>query len=134
MNKTLWIMIVIVVAIAGIWLVSSRASRSSESSVNTVTFAMIESELNSGAASLYDVRTKEEYASGHFSGAKLHDLQDIQQGNYPDEEKDMKIYVYCRSGSRSSKAASALKKAGFTNIVDLGGLGKVQSMGGKLLQ
>ena len=133
MNKITWMLLGIIV-IAGVVLLAMNKKDNIENSNDAVTFATIQEEVESGNASLYDVRTADEYASGHFAGAKLHDVQDIQQGIYPDEEKDRKIYVYCRSGNRSAQATHALQEAGFTNIVDLGGVSDVQSMGGTLIE
>ena len=133
MRRMIWVGIGIVIIGAILWLFGNNNETSTDTT-NTLTFATIQEEINADTASLYDVRTEEEYADGHFEGAKLHDVQDINQGIYPDEPKDRKIYVYCRSGNRSSQATKALEKAGFTNVVDLGGLGHVQSMGGTLLQ
>ena len=36
-------------------------------------------------------------------------------------DKNKEIYVYCRSGKRSGKAAAKLKEQGFTKIYDLQG-------------
>ena len=133
MRRMIWVGIGIVIIGAILWLFGNNNETSTDTT-NTLTFATIQEEINADTASLYDVRTEEEYADGHFEGAKLHDVQDINQGIYPDEPKDRKLYVYCRSGNRSSQATKALEKAGFTNVIDLGGLGHVQSMGGTLLQ
>lgn len=94
-------------------------------------FETVKTDLNSGAQ-LIDVRTPEEYAGGHFENAILHSLQDIESGKMPDVAKDTKIYVYCRSGNRSSQAKVLLEKAGYTNIIDLGGLEDVKKLGAKL--
>ena len=133
MRRMIWVGIGIVIIGAILWLFGNNNETSTDTT-NTLTFATIQEEINADTASLYDVRTEEEYADGHFEGAKLHDVQDINQGIYPDEPKDRKLYVYCRSGNRSSQATKALEKAGFTNVIDLGGLGRVQSIGGTLLQ
>ena len=133
MKKIVWIVIGVIIVAAIAWLFGNNNETSTDTT-NTLTFAAIQEEVDADTASLYDVRTEEEYADGHFEGAKLHDVQDINQGIYPDEPKDRKLYVYCRSGNRSSQATKALEKAGFTNVIDLGGLGHVQSMGGTLLQ
>ncbi len=37
-------------------------------------------------------------------------------------DKDAEIYVYCRSGRRSGIAKAALDEAGFTRVVNAGGL------------
>jgi len=62
-----------------------------------------------------DVRTPEEYASGHVPGARLVPVQELadRMGEVP---KDRQVYVYCEAGVRSTKAAEMLATAGFTNI------------------
>jgi rhodanese-related sulfurtransferase len=42
-----------------------------------------------------------------------------QQVNVLDKEKP--VYVYCRSGKRSARAAEILKEMGFTKVYDLQG-------------
>ena len=32
------------------------------------------------------------------------------------------LYVYCRSGGRSRRAAALLKRMGYTNVTDIGGI------------
>ena len=94
-------------------------------------FAVIQSKIKDGAQ-LLDVRTAEEFDSGHFAGAINLDVEDIIAGKLPDAAKDEQLYVYCRSGNRSAQAVSLLKQAGFTKITDLGGLTDVESIGGTL--
>ena len=94
-------------------------------------FAVIQSKINDGAQ-LLDVRTAEEFDSGHFAGAINLDVEDIIAGKLPDAAKHTQLYVYCRSGNRSAQAVSLLKQAGFTKITDLGGLTDVESIGGTL--
>ena len=96
-------------------------------------FAVIQSKIKDGAQ-LLDVRTAEEFDSGHFAGAINLDVEDIIAGKLPDAAKDTQLYVYCRSGNRSAQAVFLLKQAGFTNITDLGGLTDVEGMGGKLIK
>lgn len=100
-------------------------------SESTLTYTTIEQDVANGAL-LLDVRTPEEYAAGHFAGAELLPVQNIEQGILPPVEKDTTIYVYCRSGNRSAAATKALQDAGYTSIVDLGGLSDVQKIGGTL--
>ena len=94
-------------------------------------FAVIQSKIKDGAQ-LLDVRTAEEFDSGHFAGAINLDVEDIIAGKLPDAAKDAQLYVYCRSGNRSAQAVSLLKQAGFNNIANLGGLADVESIGGTL--
>ena len=131
MRRMIWVGIGIVIIGAILWLFGNNNETSTDTT-NTLTFAAIQEEVDADTASLYDVRAEEEYAAGHFRGAKLHDVQDINQGTYPDEPKDKKIYVYCRSGNRSSQATELLKKAGFTNVTDIGGLSDVAKYGLKI--
>lgn len=77
---------------------------------------------------LIDVRTAEEFNSGHIPGAINLALQDLpqQMSTLP---KDQPIVVYCRSGARSNSAAEMLTGAGFGQIYDLGGIQRWQSQG-----
>ena len=84
--------------------------------------------LPEGAA-VYDVRTPEEYARDHVSNAKLLPLADIESGKYPTEPKDSAISIYCRSGNRSKQAKAILEKAGYTNIIDMGGINDTANYG-----
>ncbi len=68
---------------------------------------------------LVDVRTKEEYDSGHINEAKLVPLNEIN--NNFNEEKNKIIVVYCRSGNRSSQAQSILESKGYL-VFDAGGI------------
>jgi phage shock protein E len=72
---------------------------------------------------LVDVRTSQEYVSGHIPGAILlpnEKIADTQPSLLPD--LDAKIVVYCRSGRRSAEAAKKLAAMGYTHIYDLGGI------------
>ena len=90
-------------------------------------------EAVASGAKLYDVRTADEFASGHFAKAENWSLQDMQAGKMPTVAKDTKIYVYCHSGNRSSQSAALLQQAGYTNVTDLHGVANVESLGGKLV-
>lgn len=75
---------------------------------------------------LLDVRTREEYASGHIPGSINIPLDELAA---IDIQKDKKLYVYCLSGGRSASACSFLKKQGY-NAENIGGIssytGKVE--------
>ena len=70
---------------------------------------------------ILDVRTKEEYDSGHIPNAINVPVETIN--NKPSELPDLnqEIYIYCRSGNRSKQAADKLVKLGYTNLYDLDG-------------
>lgn len=71
---------------------------------------------------LMDVRTPEEYDAGHLKGSHLQNWFDTdgfkQQADKIDKSKT--IYVYCRSGKRSSEAARYLSAQGY-KVVDMDG-------------
>lgn len=72
---------------------------------------------------ILDVRTAQEFASGHIPGAVLLPNETIGTEDIlllPD--KDQLILVYCRSGNRSKQAAEKLAQLGYTNIVEFGGI------------
>lgn len=74
------------------------------------------------AACLIDVRRADEYAAGHLPGAILLDVTDsvgFSQG-MEKLDKGKNIYIYCRSGRRSRKAAQRLTEKGF-NVTDMKG-------------
>jgi len=75
-----------------------------------------------GDIQLVDVRTPKEYTEGHIKDAKNINFYD---DNFIDQisklDKDKEIYIYCRSGGRSGKAAKQLEAAGFTKVYDLQG-------------
>ena len=102
---------------------------SGEVTTKPKTFATVQSAVAEGGQ-LLDVRTASEYAGGHISGATNLAVQDIQTGKMPDVAKDKPVFVYCQSGNRSAKAVAALKSAGYTNVIDLGGIAEVQKLGG----
>lgn len=71
---------------------------------------------------LIDVRTPEEFKSGHIPGAINIDVGVLQQ-RLKDIPSNKAVVVYCRSGNRSASAAGMLQRAGYTDIYDLGGIG-----------
>ena len=73
-------------------------------------------------AQLVDVRTPDEYAKGHIAGAVHNDwLEDGFLDRAQTLDKSKPVLLYCAAGGRSEEAVAALKKAGYTNVVDLEG-------------
>jgi rhodanese-related sulfurtransferase len=128
MKKATIIAAITILVLAVITLISGNSTPSTTSAED---FSTVRTDVNSGAK-LYDVRTSQEYAAGHFEHAENWSLQDIQANKLPEIPKTTHIYVYCQSGNRSSQAARLLTDAGFENVTDLGGLQDVQKIGGKL--
>jgi len=73
-------------------------------------------------AVLIDVRSDNEYKEGHIDKAINipYDKITSEITKYSNIKKDTPIIVYCKSGTRSAKAAESLKKAGYTKVYDLG--------------
>jgi rhodanese-related sulfurtransferase len=72
---------------------------------------------------ILDVRTEEEYNTGHIDGAILipdNEILESSENILPD--KSATILVYCRSGRRSALAAVDLVELGYSNIYDFGGI------------
>lgn len=72
---------------------------------------------------LLDVRTPDEYHEGHIPGSRLLPLQELaaRRRELP-ADFNAPLIVYCRSGARSSQAASMLARMGYQTIYDLGGI------------
>ena len=69
-----------------------------------------------------DVRTAEEYQSGHIDDAINIDVNSESFATEADVlDKDKPVLVYCRSGKRSLAASEKLREMGFTKIVNLDG-------------
>jgi phage shock protein E len=62
-----------------------------------------------------DVRTPAEFADGHIPGAVNIPLAELQ-GRIKEVPADKRLYVYCRSGGRSTKASKLLVKNGYTQV------------------
>lgn len=70
---------------------------------------------------LVDVRTPEEFAGGYIPGAMNIPLHELG-AKMNKIAKDKPVVIYCRSGNRSAHAAQSLLQAGYTEVLDLGGL------------
>ena len=69
---------------------------------------------------ILDVRTAGEFSAGHIEGAVLIPIQELQGrlGELKGREKDP-LFVYCRSGNRSTVAGKFLVDAGFEQVINL---------------
>jgi rhodanese-related sulfurtransferase len=71
---------------------------------------------------ILDVRTLQEYRSGHLNGSIN---LDFRSTSFADElarlDRSKPYLVYCRTGVRSGRAAALMKSLGFREIYGLGG-------------
>ena len=124
------VMIIVGVLLVGAIAVGISGSSSTQSSTSpSLTMDVVRADMQGGGV-LIDVRTAEEFSSGYIQDAVNLPLASIELGVVPKTSKESKIYVYCRSGNRSAQAKSILEKAGFVNVVDLGGIEEVVAIGG----
>lgn len=84
-------------------------------------FKMME---NNSDILILDVRSKEEYDTGHIENSLNVPVNEI--GNRFKEEVtidlDKTILVYCRSGARAKQASELLVDLGYKNVIDFGGI------------
>ena len=72
-------------------------------------------------AQIVDVRTPIEHSQGHFAGSKNVNFFDVDFIDQMEKfDKNKPLYLYCKSGNRSGKAAIVLETKGFVSIFDLG--------------
>jgi len=77
-----------------------------------------------------DVRTPEEYAAGHVTGAVSADLEGgAFDGVVADLPRDASYVVYCATGRRAAIAVDRMLDAGFTEVVNAGGLEDLTALG-----
>ncbi|HQB32042.1 MAG TPA: rhodanese-like domain-containing protein [Erysipelotrichaceae bacterium] len=73
-------------------------------------------------AVLLDVRSIEEYQEGHIPESKNIPVHQIEKVASAVSDKNTMLYVYCHSGARSGTATSSLKRMGYINSVNIGGI------------
>lgn len=76
-------------------------------------------------AIILDVRTPEEFASGHIENAYNLPLQSLQY-QLTNLDKSAAYVVYCRSGNRSEQALKLMNNTGFGRVHNGGGLNEMR--------
>lgn len=81
---------------------------------------LAEKQASTSPSYILDVRTKGEWESGHISGAANISLVELEHScnKLP---RGIPMTLVCQSGSRSSLAASLLRKQGFADVMNLRG-------------
>jgi thioredoxin len=104
----------------------------SSTAVQTIDVKTYSDKINATPnAQILDVRTPEEYASGNIESSDnvnwLSESFVLKTDKY---DKTKPVFVYCKSGGRSLKAANKLAELGFTSIYNLdGGILKWEAAG-----
>jgi rhodanese-related sulfurtransferase len=135
MNRTLLILVlffIVAVALSGCIgdkkSVNNTVTDTKVSEKNTyinVNVTQAKEMIDRGEVFILDVRTPEEYASGHIKNSTLLAVQDIPANELDiklkELPKDKKILVYCRSGRRSATASTILVNNGFSQVYNMQG-------------
>lgn len=89
---------------------------------NTVDVATLRAELAKGGVQLIDVRTPQEWSTGHISGAVHIDwFSDDFKAEVAGLDKQAPVRLYCAAGGRSEEARELLREMGFADVRDLDG-------------
>lgn len=110
-------LVIIVVASAIGLLLPALMPRGKRASPQEVVIRM-----NRGKNVVVDIRTPEEFATGHLRDAKNIPLADFATRiGELEKSKGKSIVVVCQSGARADKAVRLLQGAGFDDVVALDG-------------
>lgn len=107
--------------------ITSCGTNNAANNENTTTTQNTDNSAKQGFVYV-DVRTDEEWAEWHIDWAIHLTLADVEAGKTEILPKDTELRVYCRSGRRSAQAIEALKKQGFTNLVNAWGMKDVKDV------
>lgn len=90
---------------------------------NNISTDEFEKGIKKENSQVLDVRTQEEYNSGHIKNSFLADWTKPEQfkERIKSLDKSKPVYTYCLSGGRSSAAAAYLTEAGFSEVYNLSG-------------
>jgi rhodanese-related sulfurtransferase len=106
---------------------------SAAQSVNADAF---EKGIQAGNVQVFDVRTAEEYNTGHIKGTLQADFNNKKE--FADRvqylDKQQPVYIYCLSGGRSSAAAKWMRENGFKEVVEMEGGIRAWKQAGKSLE
>lgn len=102
---------------------SNAGNNQGQEVVITVTPKDFDHQLTSTTgAQLIDVRTPEEYASGHLKNAININVHGADfESKIKLLSKEQPVFVYCRSGGRSATAADKIEEMGFTKVYNMDG-------------
>jgi len=82
--------------------------------------------INHPKATLVDVRTKDEFASGHVEGSINIPLNEVPQRVAEFDEMSKPLILCCLSGGRSGQATQFLTDNGIEDVHNGGGWSQVQ--------
>jgi rhodanese-related sulfurtransferase len=124
-------LLIVIAIIAVVWISMNNQSNQEAmrgATAQRITPQFYQATLAPNDHLLVDVRSAEEFRTGHIPGAINIALPDLPQ-QMDTLSKEQPIVLYCRSGARSNAAAQMLSKAGFNHVHDLGGIITWQAQG-----
>ena len=114
-----------------VFSISSCKGQTSKNIVTIAPEAFAKKMSETPKAQILDVRTPEEFASEHIDNAtNINWLGNDFVAGAEKFDKSKPVFVYCKSGGRSAKAAAKLEELGFKTIIQLeGGMMKWNAAG-----
>ena len=126
MNKILCTILIRILLLIGVILMLSKKDKNIENEmrIKHVSMDEIVQIMNENTDYIIlDVRTIAEYNEGHIPNAICIPNETIGNNTISElPDKEQLILIYCRSGNRSKQAAEKLKKLGYTNLIEFGGI------------
>ena len=125
--KTLITVIILVSLAIGVYLIagSSASNTTATGASEPMITSYVETFMTQQEAEgrvLIDIRTPQEFASGHLPLAQNVDFYAPDfQTKIGELDRDASYTLYCRSGNRTSQALRMMQAMGFTDVTELGG-------------
>ncbi|MEP2936987.1 MAG: rhodanese-like domain-containing protein [Gilvibacter sp.] len=117
MKKLISILLIAVTMVA-----VNACEETKASEIEQITVDQMSEALKNDSIQLLDVRTTDEYIESHLENA--HNIC-VTDNDFKEKaenlNRDEPVYVYCKKGGRSAKAAKILQEMGFTKIYDMTG-------------
>lgn len=113
--ETRWYFVIAILGVVALLLILQKVA------AGPLTSSTDAKSLVAGGATLVDVRSPEEFASGHIQGAINIPVQQIDS-RAAEIPTGKPVVLYCRSGARSGQAASILRGKGRADVHNLGGM------------
>jgi len=116
-KKLLVLTLGIIIAVSAVMIYYTQIQLTSTTiSYGDVTVEEAKSLIESDSSLIIlDVRTREEYDSGHIEGTILIPVSELED-RLDEISKEEELLIYCRTGNRSSNSVNILKANGYTKI------------------
>mgnify|MGYP002403810213 CR=1 FL=1 len=122
MKKVVFLLSIIVFSAVACQSQNTSKETAATAKSEVLSVADFKTKTSDSKVQLVDVRTPEEYVQGHIDEAlNINVLADNFSTEIQKMDKTKPVYIYCRSGSRSARAAKAMQELGFKEIYDLKG-------------